>query len=508
MMNTFLSFMDASSRPHGGGDFLVLAILLPILALLLIVLFGGRYGRAITLASLVPGLFITGAIAARVWSSGAAMVERVGGWEPPLGLMLRADGLSVLMLVTTALLVAAVALYAPKDFRVPAGAPETRSSLVFWVMLLAIWASLNSIFLGHDLFNLYVALELIAFAAIPLVYLEGKKGTVLAGLRYLLFALMGSILYLLGTALLYSHYGTMDITLLARVVDLDWVVCLSVALMTVGLMAKTALFPLHLWLPPAHAGATPAASALLSALVVKGSFFLILRIWFDLTPALTGTLGAQAVGVLGAGAVLICGVLAIRQTRLKLLIAYSTAAQIGYLFLIFPLAKGAAVATAFSGGVFHILSHGFAKASMFMTAGLIAGACGHDRLAELRGVMKSMPVATAAFVLAALSLVGVPPTGGFIAKGQLLSAAVLSSQWPWVIVILLGGLLTGAYMFRALSSCLSPSPFPFQPLAPVSRFREWLVLALACISLLIGMFPGVTARTIEIGRPTPIEAQP
>lgn len=508
MMDVCLSFLDPSSRPHGGGDLLVLAILLPILALLFIVLLGGRHGRAITLATLVPGLFISWAIAARVWNSRAAMMERVGGWEPPLGLMLRADGLSVLMLVTTAVLVAAVALYAPKEFRVAAGAPETRSSLVFWVMLLAIWASLNSIFLGNDLFNLYVALELIAFAAIPLVYLEGKKGTVLAGLRYLLFALMGSILYLLGTALLYSHYGTMDITQLAGVVELDWVVCLSVALMTVGLMAKTALFPLHLWLPPAHAGATPAASALLSALVVKGSFFLILRIWFNLLPALTGSVGAQAVGVLGAGAVLICGVLAIRQPRLKLLIAYSTAAQLGYLFLIFPLAKGPAVATAFSGGMFHILSHAFAKASMFMTAGLIAGVYGHDRIAELRGVMKSMPVAAAAFILAAVSLVGVPPTGGFIAKGQLLSAAVQSSQWPWVIVILLGGLLTGAYMFRALSACLSPAPLQAPPLAPVSRSREWLVLALACIALLIGMFPGVPARFIEIGRPTPVEARP
>ncbi|HMO05868.1 MAG TPA: proton-conducting transporter membrane subunit [Kiritimatiellia bacterium] len=508
MMHTLHSLLETASRPHGGGDLLVLAILLPIVALLLIVLTGGRFGRAITLASLVPGLFITGAIAHRVWTTRTALVERVGGWEPPLGLMLRADGLSVLMLVTTALLVAAVALYAPRDFRVPAGAPETRTSLVFWVMLLAIWASLNSIFLGHDLFNLYVALELIAFAAIPLVYLEGKKGTVMAGLRYLLFALMGSMLYLLGTALLYSHYGTMDLTRLAAAVNRDWVVALSVALMTVGLMAKTALFPMHLWLPPAHSGATPAASALLSALVVKGSFFLILRIWFDLAPAFTGTPGAQAVGVLGAGAVLICGVLAVRQTRLKLLIAYSTAAQIGYLFLIFPLAKGAGFERALSGGVFHILSHGFAKASMFMTAGMIVAACGHDRLAELRGVMKTMPVATIAFVLAALSLVGVPPTGGFIAKGQLLSSAVLSAQWPWVVVILAGGLLTGAYMFRALSSCISPAPLSFQPLAPVSRIREWLVLALAVIALWIGMFPGVTTRTLEIGRPAPLEARP
>lgn len=495
------ALLTNADRPHGGGDLLVLAILLPVAALLLIVLLGGRYGRVITLATLVPGLWITGMIAARVWSSGQAMVERVGGWAPPLGLMLRADGLSVLMLATTALMVAAVAFYSPSTFRVAKGGSETRASLVFWVMLLAIWASMNCVFLGNDLFNLYVALELITFAAVPLVYLEGKKGTVLAGLRYLLFALMGSVLYLLGTALIYGRHGTMDITLLSGVVGMDWVVCLSVALMTLGLMAKTALFPLHLWLPPAHAGATPAASALLSALVVKGSFFLILRIWFDLMPSLTGTPGAQVVGALGAGAVLIGGVMAIRQARLKLLIAYSTVAQLGYLFLIFPLAKGPAVASALSAGMFHTLAHAFAKASMFMAAGLIAAAYGHDRIRDLRGVMKSMPVAVSAFIIAAVSLVGVPPTGGFIAKWGFLSAAVETSQWVWAGVVLTGGLLAGAYMFRPISAFLSSAPQPLPPLAPGSRFRQWMVLGLACVTLLIGLFPQVPGRLIEIGRP-------
>lgn len=506
MITEFLSSL--STRAHGGGDLLVLSVLLPIIAALTIVLTGGRYGRGITLAMLPPGLLVAGLIATQVWNTEAAMIEHMGGWAPPLGLMLRADGLSALMLGTTAILVAAVAFYASRSFRVAAGGTETRASLVFWVMLQAIWASLNLVFVSNDLFNLYVALELIAFAAIPMVYLEGKKGTLLAGLRYLLFALMGSVLYLLGTALLYGRHGTMDITLLSGMVRMDWVVCLSVGLMTLGLMAKTALFPLHLWLPPAHAGATPAASALLSALVVKGSFFLVLRIWFDLLPPLTGTAGAQLVGAMGAAAVLVGGVMAIRQERLKLLIAYSTVAQIGYLFLIFPLAKSPAVGTALAGGMFLAISHAFAKASMFMTAGLMAAAYGHDRIAGMRGMMRSMPVAGAAFLVAAFSLIGVPPTGGFAAKWRLLSAAVETSQWGWSAVILTGGLLAGGYMFRAISSFLREAENPLPEKPPGTRCREWLVLALACVALCIGLFPEVPARLIEIGRLSNMEVRP
>lgn len=547
------ALLAMTERPHGGGDLLVLCVLLPVLALLANVVAGGRYGRAITLTALAGGLVVVSLIAAQVWQSGEAMVEHVGGWSPPLGLMLCADGLSVVMLVTTAVLVAVVALYAPvtdssKERRsfIAGGWEESekergaspiassstgddvsplhgvsqsqargsaksfspRASLLFWVMLPAVWASLNLLFVSNDLFNLYVALELVAFAAIPMVYLEGKKGTVLAGLRYLLFALMGSVLYLLGTALIYGRHGTMDLTLLAGVVEMDWVIFLSVGLMTVGLMAKTALFPLHLWLPPAHAGANPAASALLSALVVKGSFFLVLRIWFDLLPALNGTAAAQLVGAMGAGAVLFGGVMAVRQQRLKLLIAYSTVAQIGYLFLIFPLAKGAAVGTSLSAGMFVAVAHAFAKASMFMTAGLIAEAYGHDRIAGLRGVVKSMPVAAAAFFLAAVSLVGVPPTGGFAAKWRLLVASVESAQWWWALVVLAGGLLAGAYMFRAVSSFVAESDGPAPARLPGTAFREWLVLALAVAALLVGLFPDAIAQLIEIGRPPNGEVLP
>jgi multicomponent Na+:H+ antiporter subunit D len=183
---------------------------------------------------------------------------------------------------------------------------ETRATMVFWVMLMAISGAMNMIFLGGDLFTLYVALELLTFAAVPLVCLDGRAETLQAALRYLLFALLGSILYLVGTALLYGSYGTLDIVLMSQRVQIEPATLAAATLMTVGLFAKTALFPLHLWLPPAHAGAPAAASAVLSAVVVKGSFFLIVRLWFDAMPGLLSVAGGQLIGALGASAI-ICG---------------------------------------------------------------------------------------------------------------------------------------------------------------------------------------------------------
>jgi multicomponent Na+:H+ antiporter subunit D len=206
----------------------------------------------------------------------------------------------------------------------------------------AITAALAIIFVSGDLFNLYVALELLTFAAVPIACVDGRAETFAAALRYLLFALFGSIFYLLGTTLLYRAFGTLDIALLAERMRPLPAVTAAAALMTAGLLAKTALFLLHLWLP-AHANAPAPASAVLSGLVVKGSFFLMVRLWFSVLFALPAVGFDAVLGALGSAAVVFGSVLALRQPRLKLLIAYSTIARIGYLFLIFPLASAARV---------------------------------------------------------------------------------------------------------------------------------------------------------------------
>jgi formate hydrogenlyase subunit 3/multisubunit Na+/H+ antiporter MnhD subunit len=393
-------------------------------------------------------------------------------------------------------------LFAHANFTTPAGVAEARAPFAFWILLQGLWAALNMVFLGGDLFNLYVALELLTFAAVPLVCLDGRPETLLAALRYLVFALFGSVLYLLGAALLYGAYGTLDIVLLSSRTGASPAVWAAAALMTAGLLAKTALFPLHLWLPPAHANAPAAASAILSALVVKASFFITVRLWFDVLPSLPIETPAALLATLGSLAILFGSVLALRQERLKLLIAYSTVAQIGYLFLMFPLAAGVHSwsAGAWSGGLLQILSHAFAKAAMFLAAGLVAESLGHDRIAGLRGLGRAMPMTVFAFGLGGLSLMGLPPSGGFTAKWLLLLASVRSGQWQWAVVMLAGGLLAGGYIYRVLAPAFASGELSLK--APPPQSRERIALVLALCAILLGFAPAGFFAFLQIGRPS------
>ena len=312
-----------------GGYLLILAIVLPVAAVLSSLVVGGRQVERVALIVLPCNLIVASIIFAELWQSGRPLVYVVGDWQAPLGITLRADGLSAAMMVTMAVVICAIGIFAHADFDSRAQPFETRAPFVFWILLMAIGCAMNLIFLGGDLFTLYVALELLTFAAVPLVCLDGRVETLQAALRYLLFALLGSILYLVGTALLYGSYATLDIVLLSQRVHMETATLIAAVLMTVGLFAKTALFPLHLWLPPAHAGAPASASAVLSAVVVKGSFLLVVRLWFGVMPGMLGFAGAQLVGAMGAGAIVFGSVVALQQKRLKLLVAYPRSRRSG-----------------------------------------------------------------------------------------------------------------------------------------------------------------------------------
>jgi formate hydrogenlyase subunit 3/multisubunit Na+/H+ antiporter MnhD subunit len=230
----------------------------------------------------------------------------------------------------------------------------------------------------------------------------------------------------------------------------------------------------------------------LSALVVKGSFFLIVRLWFDVMPGVVTLPSAQLLAALGAGAILFGSVVALRQERLKLLIAYSTVAQIGYLFLMFPLAfadgsvqleRGEALA----GGLLQAISHATAKAAMFMAAGLIYTALGHDRIGELRGIARALPMSVLAFAVGGVALMGLPPSGAYVAKKLLLDAAAETGQWWWDLVLQAGGFFTTSYVVLVLAHALWPADAPVKLRAPVPRLQEAAALALALCSLLLGL---------------------
>jgi formate hydrogenlyase subunit 3/multisubunit Na+/H+ antiporter MnhD subunit len=184
-----------------------------------------------------------------------------------------------------------------------------------------------------------------------------------------------------------------------------------------------------------------------------------------------------------------------------MLIAYSTVAQLGYLMLVFPLtARGTGAMAAWGGALYFMLAHAIAKASAFLSAGAALRAFGGDRLEQLRGTATRLPVATFAFATAAVSLIGLPPSGGFMAKWMLIQAAFASGQWWWALVIVVGGLLAAGYIFRFFSTL-----FAYVPEPPVKQsvpaLMEWSALGLACLSILLGLIASVPIQLIRIGAP-------
>lgn len=421
----------------------------------------------------------------------------LGGWSLPLGIQWRVDGLSVLMLLLTAGVGVAISAYAGAYF--PRAGAAARSFWPLWMLLLA---GLNALFLSNDLFNLYVTLEILGLSAVALVTLAGSGTADRAAFRYLLVSLLGSLLYLSGVALFYAGYGTLDILALKEIVRGTPATWVAFGLMVAGLLLKSAVFPLHFWLPPAHSSAPAPVSALLSALVVKGSLFILLRLWLDVAPEIPGDSLGMLMGLAGVMAITWGSVCALRTRRLKLLVAYSTVAQLGYVMFFFPLSGSPDAADAALGGVvYFIIAHACAKAAMFLSAGNLQRAAGHDSLEDLGRASAALPVSMFAFGLAGASIMGLPPSGGFIAKWTLLNAALAAGQWVWLVVMAAGGLLSAAYVFRvvALSFRAEARDGDEIGLQPVSPVMQWapLLLALVAVALGFNALPVLNAVSID-----------
>ena len=443
---------------------------------------------------LVPGWLLTAAPVVAIAAAAGPLRYALGAWGAPLGIELVADGPSVALLGLCAAVYAAVFAYAFAYFE-----RGSREAAYFWPLAWLLWGAMNAVALSADLFNLFVTLELLGLSAVGLAALSGKATALAASLRYLLAALVGSNLFLLAVALLYGATGVLALDAIGeRLAPGDGAV-LAAALIAVAMALKTALVPLHFWLPPAHGGAVTPVSALLSALVIKGSFVILLRLWLLLAPALDAQPVADLLAALGAAAILWGSAAALVQKKVKMLVAYSTVAQVGYLFLVFALLAGDA-RLALEGGVLHLLAHGLAKAAMFLAAGSLVLSAGRDDLAALRGAAARQPLAVFAFGLAGASLIGLPPSAGFAAKWQLLRAALESGQWWWALVLIAGGLLAAAYVFRVLRLAFLPSleendARPLPPLLTVAPFALSLAAAFG------GLFSAALLARLDLASP-------
>ncbi len=419
---------------------LPLLVFLPLLAALLLLLLRGRaaVGVALTVMVAVPVLLVP--LTAEIWSGGVVELA-IAGWEAPLGIRWRVDALAVVMLWLNAVVGLAVTLHSVTSFRI--GEPR---GVTYWSLWLVLVASINALFLSADLFNLYVTLELVTLSAVGMITLAGKPDAMVAAMRYLLLGLLASLLYLLATGMLYGQAGTLDLYQLGDRLQGGPLAVVAITLLVMGLLLKSAIFPLHVWLPAAHGNAPGPVSAVLSALVVKVTLYILVRVWFWTGATWNLADAGVVLGALGAAAILYGSVAAFTQERLKMMVAYSTVAQLGYIMLVFPLAS----AQGFRGATLQVVAHGLAKAAMFLAAANILRAFGTDELRRLSNLDRRTPVDLFAFGLAGISIMGLPPSGGFLAKWLLVTAAWQQEGWIWMAVVIVSGLLAAAYIFRVI----------------------------------------------------------
>lgn len=362
------------------------------------------------------------------------LVVSVGDWPAPLGISLVADRLSALMLVISSAVTLCVLLYAlAQDLAL--GDPESPVA-IFHPTYLVLTAGVAISFLAGDLFNLYVGFEVLLAASYVLITLGGTRARIRAGTIYVVMAIMSSIIFLVGVALIYSATGTVNMAQLAqRLPEIDPGVRLTLQMLLLTAFAvKAAIFPLSAWLPDSYPTAPAPVTAVFAGLLTKVGIYAMLRtqtLLFQDGPADTilmwAALATMLIGILGA----------VAQSDLKRLLSFTLVSHIGLMVFGIALATEAGV----TGAIFYVLHHITVQTSLFLVTGLIERRDGTTSLNRLGGLARSAPLLAILFLIPAFNLSGIPPLSGFLGKLGLLQAGV-SVGTPLAYVLVAGSVAT------------------------------------------------------------------
>lgn len=479
------------------AHFPVLQVVIPLIASGIALLV--RHPRASWLVAAVTSVvsfLISVSLFAHVSVEGTISYA-IGAWEPPWGIEYRIDALSAFLL----LLVSGIALVAtPYALRsVEKEIQPGKIPFYYAAWLLALTGLLGIVVTG-DVFNVFVFLEISSLAGYTLIALGSDRRAVSSAFRYLIMGSIGATFIVIGIGYLYVMTGTLNMADLAQRIPLvadQRPIVVGFAFLAVGVCLKLALFPLHLWLPNAYTYAPSASSAFVAATYTKVAVYMLLRFFFTVfgwdfsfeTMQLDLILLPLAV----AG-ILSMSLVAVFQSDLKRMLAYSSVAQIGYMILGISLGTE----TGTTAAIVHMFNHGLMKGALFMAVGAMVYRIGSSRIDQLAGVGRRMPLTTAAFVAGGLSIIGVPLTVGFISKWYLVLGALERGWWPAVVVTLVGSLLAVAYIWRFVEvAYLSPSPenAPNREEAPLALLLPTWALVLA--NLYFGVDATLTAGAAE-----------
>jgi multicomponent Na+:H+ antiporter subunit D len=464
-----------------------LQVVLPLLAAILIVFLRHEtFSFLLTLAVCLLLPFISAAMLMQVLQSGPISYA-LGGWPPPFGIEYRVDLLNGIVLLLVSV-IAAISL--PFSYRSVKFEIDAARRPWFYAMFLLCLAGLLGVAITGDAFNAFVFLEISSLSSYVLVALGRDRRALLAAYQYLILGTIGATFYVVGVGFLYILTGSLNLVdIAARAAELDpaqtRALLTALAFITVGVSLKLALFPLHFWLPNAYAYAPSFVTVFLSATATKVAIYLLIRFYFSV---FGGALDLEASPVmdillgLSLAAMFVASIIAIFQTNLKRMLAYSSVAQIGYMTLGLSLAN----AVGLTGAIVHMINHGIMKAALFLALGAVFYRINSVRLSDISGIGRSMPITMGAFTLAGLGIIGVPGTAGFISKWYLANGALENGSWIIVALILGSSIISVVYIGRILEAVWIGTPSEQVEKArdpPPSMLAPLLILAAASIYL-------------------------
>jgi multicomponent Na+:H+ antiporter subunit D len=410
-----------------------LVVVLPLLAAAVVLAFRHRSAvrDVLTLSTMAATTGLAAALLVAVDRDGT-VVLRVGGWAPELGIVLVADLFAALILLVAFATILVVELFAIGQRRTPAGADPAVVSPI----LLVLAGGVGLAILTGDLFTLFVAFELILVASYVLLTHQGREAQIRSGMTYVVINLFASTLFLFGVAIVYAATGTVNMALLAeRIPELPAATQVGIGLwFLVVFGTKAAIFPLFSWLPDSYPTAPTTITAVFAGLLTKIGVYVLIRFFTlmeldELGPLLLVIAGlTMVIGVAGA----------LAQDDVKRILSFHVVSQIGYMIMGLGIFTVAGVA----GAVLFLVHQIPVKTVMFLAGGLIEDDQGTSALNKVGGLATSRPVIAVLFALPALSLAGLPPFSGFIAKLALVDAGMAAGDYVIVVVSLVASILT------------------------------------------------------------------
>ena len=468
-------------------------ILLTLVCAVVTSVLQGRTARNVTLFAIAANLIMNAAITAYTVAKQVSYVYWMGHFPAPWGNEIRAGGLETACLMVFLIVILLSFLGGSRKNETQI---EPTKINIFYVLTDLLMLSLLVLVYTNDLFTAYVFIEINTLAAAGLVMVRQNGKGLVASLRYVVMNLLGSSLFLIGVVLLYTITGHLlmeniheSVVQLSESGKYSIPLAAVVGLISVGLAMKSALFPFEKWLPGAYSNSTPTASALLSSIVSKGYIFLLVKFYVRV-------IGLDVIRELGVCDVLfVCGALgmimgsvnAIRARTTRMMVAYSSIAQIGYIFLAIGMGTEAGMLCA----VWHVLVHCATKSMLFLATGELDEGMKDFSRVNLKGSFYRCRLPALAFVLGAVNLVGIPFLGTFVTKVTMAQAAMEVGGRHAVLTLVclaISTMLNVGYFLSSAVEVFTPDRNRCLPVRKPDTLVSVCLIGMMILNLVLGVF--------------------